>query len=89
VIHWSRQLKDVLNSQDISGLDETAGPLEEIEFWKNRNQDLMGISKQLNKSSVRRITLTLDLAKSSYIASFMKLSRQIQVILSYLNKKLC
>lgn len=63
----------------MSGLDETAGPLEEIEFWKNRTQDLMGISKQLNKPSVRRITLTLDLAKSSYIASFIKLSKQIQV----------
>ncbi len=85
MIHWSRQLKDVLNSQDMSGLDETAGPLEEIEFWKNRNQDLMGISKQLNKPSVKRITLTLDLAKSSYISSFMKLSRQIQVCILLIN----
>lgn len=80
VIHWSRQLKDVLNSQDMSGLDETAGPLEEIDFWKARNQDLMGISKQLNKPSVKRITQILDLAKSSYISSFVKLAKQIQVI---------
>jgi dynein heavy chain len=73
----------VLNSQDMSGLDETAGPLEEIEFWKARTQDLMGISKQLNKASVKRITTTLDLAKSSYIASFIKLSKQIQVRKSF------
>ena len=79
VIHWSRQLKDVLNSQDMSGLDETAGPLEEIDFWKARNQDLMGISKQLNKPSVKRITKVLDMAKSSYVSSFVKLAKQIQV----------
>lgn len=62
----------------MSGLDETAGPLEEIDFWRARNQDLMGISKQLNKGSVKRITKVLELAKSSYIASFVKLAKQIQ-----------
>jgi dynein heavy chain len=63
----------------MSGLDETAGPLEEIDFWKARNQDLMGISKQLNKPSVKKITKILDTAKSSYITSFVKLAKQIQV----------
>jgi dynein heavy chain len=62
----------------MSGLDETAGPLEEIDFWRARNQDLMGISKQLNKSSVKRITKILDEAKSSYIGSFVRLAKQIQ-----------
>jgi dynein heavy chain, axonemal len=79
VIYWCRQLKDVLNSQDISDLDETAGPLEEIDFWKARSQNLLGISKQLNKKSVKKITSILDLAKSSYISSFHKLSKQIEV----------
>ena len=60
-------------------MDETAGPLEEIDFWKARNQDLMGISKQLNKPGVKKITRILDAAKSSYIAAFLKLARQIQV----------
>lgn len=63
----------------MSGIDETAGPLEEIDFWKARNQDLMGISKQLNKTTVKRISKILDHAKSSYIGSFQKLARQIQV----------
>lgn len=63
----------------MSGLDETAGPLEEIEFWKARNQDLMGISKQLNKPSIKKITKILDTAKSSYVTSFIKLAKQIQV----------
>lgn len=79
VVHWTRQLKDVLGTQDTSGLDETAGPLEEIDFWKARNQDLLGISKQLNKPSVKKITKILDIAKSSYITSFLKLAKQILV----------
>ena len=62
----------------MSGLDETAGPLEEIDFWRARNQDLMGISKQLNKTSVKRITTILDTAKSSYVGSFVRLAKQIQ-----------
>ena len=62
----------------MSGLDETAGPLEEIDFWKAKNNDLTGISKQLNKPSVKRITRILELAKSSYVGSFVKLAKQIQ-----------
>jgi dynein heavy chain len=61
------------------GQDETAGPLEEIDFWKARSQDLMGISKQLNKHGVKNITKLLHSAKSSYVSSFIKLARQIQV----------
>jgi dynein heavy chain, axonemal len=63
----------------MSGLDETAGPLEEIDFWKARSHDLTGISKQLNKHSVRRITRILNEAKSSYVGAFVKLAKQIQV----------
>ena len=37
-----------------------------------------GISKQLNKPSVKRITRILLLAKSSYVGSFVKLAKQIQ-----------
>ncbi len=52
--------------------------MEEIDFWKAKSQDLTGISKQLNKASVKRITRILQLAKSSYVASFTKLAKQIQ-----------
>ncbi len=62
----------------MSGLDETAGPLEEIDFWKAKSQDLTGISKQLSKPTVKRITRILELAKSSYVGSFIKLAKQIQ-----------
>lgn len=36
MIHWTRQIKEVLSAQDALQTSENAGPLEEIDFWKNR-----------------------------------------------------
>ena len=80
MIHWARQIKEVLNTQDAFEMAETSGPLDEIEFWKNRCQDLSGISQQLDKKGVKKIELILETAKSSYVAPFRKLSSQIKVI---------
>jgi len=79
MIHWTRQIKEVLSAQDAVQTSENAGPLEEIEFWKNRCADLSGITTQLDKPGVKRITSLLQLAKSSYVAPFLKLSSQIKV----------
>ena len=82
MIHWTRQIKEVLSSQDNFEMSENSGPLEEIEFWKNRCSDLSGISSQLDKPGVKKISHILELAKSSYVAPFTKLSGQIKVSLS-------
>lgn len=58
---------------------ENAGPLDEIEFWRNRCVDLSGITSQLEKPGVKHITQILELAKSSYVAPFLRLSSQIIV----------
>lgn len=79
MIHWTRQIKEVLSAQDALQTSENAGPLEEIEFWKNRCADLSGISTQLDKPGVKKITAILQVAKSSYVAPFLKLSGQIKV----------
>ncbi|XP_064639639.1 dynein axonemal heavy chain 2-like isoform X2 [Lineus longissimus] len=78
MIHWTRQIKEVLSSQDAFETAENSGPLEEIEFWKNRCADLSGISQQLDKPGVKKITEILQLAKSSYVVPFLKLSSQIK-----------
>ncbi|KAL3846382.1 hypothetical protein ACJMK2_017380 [Sinanodonta woodiana] len=78
MIHWARQIKEVLNTQDAFEMAENSGPLDEIEFWKNRCADLSGISTQLDKSGVKKIEQILDMAKSSYVAPFKKLSSQIK-----------
>lgn len=78
VIHWTRQIKEVLSSQSALDDDERTGPLDEIEFWRNRCDDLVGISKQLDNKNILTIAKTLILAKSSYIAPFIQLSEEIK-----------
>lgn len=79
MIHWTRQIKEVLSAQESVEMGENLGPLEEIEFWHNRCMDLSGISKQLVKQGVKHIESVLLLSKSSYLPPFLKLAQQIQV----------
>ncbi|XP_074979886.1 dynein axonemal heavy chain 2 isoform X4 [Caretta caretta] len=78
MIHWTRQIKEVLRAQEAVESRESTGPLEEIEFWRNRCTDLSEISKQLCRQGVTHIESILVLSKSSYVAPFQRLARQIQ-----------
>ncbi|VDL84400.1 unnamed protein product [Schistocephalus solidus] len=78
VIHWTRQIKEVLTSQNMMDDMEGVGPLEEIDFWKNRCDDLMGISKQLDNEQIIHVSKVLTLAKSSYINAFIRLAEEIK-----------
>ncbi|XP_063786889.1 dynein axonemal heavy chain 2 [Pseudophryne corroboree] len=78
MVHWTRQIKEVLSAQEALEMGESSGPLEEIEFWRDRCTDLSGISTQLDKPGVKHIELILEMAKSSYVGPFRKLSKQIQ-----------
>mgnify|MGYP003430812870 CR=1 FL=1 len=79
VIHWTRQIKEVLNSQESLEMTDGAGPLEEIQFWKARCDDLSGLTRQLDQAGVGRVISIMEMAKSSYLPPFTKLSKQIQV----------
>ncbi|RQM24639.1 hypothetical protein B5M09_005107 [Aphanomyces astaci] len=78
VIHWTRQIKEVVNNQDNAHDAEGAGPLEEIKFWEHRTEDLSGITDQLNRPGVKDIVDILSLAKSSYLQPFETLSQIIK-----------
>ena len=73
------QLKEVVYAQDSQEITENSGPLEEIEFWRNRCVDLSSISTQLDKPEVKKIESILDAVKSSYVGQFRKYAQQIQV----------
>ena len=78
VIRWTRQIKDVINNQDILQDTEGTGPLEEIQFWRSRTQDLSGISEQLKKEGVTQIVSVLKFAKSPYLGPFTSIVDSIQ-----------
>jgi dynein heavy chain len=77
LVHWTRQIKEVINSQHNTEASESSGPLEEIEFWRRRGEDLSGISNQINREEVVKIIKVLELAKSSYLDQFTRLSNLI------------
>ena len=78
LIHWTRQIKEVVNNQGNSENAENSGPLAEIQFWRSRTVDLSGIKTQLTQEGVERIVAVLEMAKSSYLAPFLELSHRIQ-----------
>ena len=78
MIHWTRQIKDVLGAQDSIETGDGDGPLEEIQFWRDRCENLSGISSQVRDPKVTRISQILEQTNSSYLASFLKISRMIQ-----------
>lgn len=78
IIHWTRQIKEVINNQHAAESGESSGPMEEIQFWKSRCEDLSGISQQLKHDDIKKIIDVLTLARSSYLDQFLRLSNLIQ-----------
>lgn len=79
LIHWTEQIKELLNAQDMTKAGDNCGPLQEIDFWKSRSKKLSDVSQQLQKPAVRHIYSILEFCKSLYVPRFCKLSEQIQV----------
>lgn len=87
LIHWTRQIKEVVSTQQDSSSaggggqgqeSESAGPLDEIEFWRARDVDLSRLHKQLQSPELQRVLEVLEVAKSSYLRHFRLLERDIQ-----------
>nr|XP_055054184.1 LOW QUALITY PROTEIN: dynein axonemal heavy chain 2 [Misgurnus anguillicaudatus] len=78
IIHWTRQIKEVLSAQEIGEMGESSGPLEEISFWKSRFADLANISQQLQKPGVCHMLKILQLCSPFYTSQFSELAKHIQ-----------
>ncbi|XP_061620043.1 LOW QUALITY PROTEIN: dynein axonemal heavy chain 2 [Phyllopteryx taeniolatus] len=77
LIHWTDQIKELLNVQDFSGSDNS-GPLQEIAYWESHSKKLRDMSKQLQKPGVKHIQQMLELANSLYVKRFLKLAKELQ-----------
>jgi len=79
LIQWTRQIKEVVSNQDNNvELGEDAGPLDEIEFWQRRSDDLNGISAQLNAPGVAKIVDVLEQCDSDYLELYREHSNHIR-----------
>ncbi|XP_042329853.1 dynein axonemal heavy chain 2-like [Sceloporus undulatus] len=67
-----------MSSDNTEEEDFVADSPAKIEFWRNCCMDLSEISKQLCQEGVKHIESILCLSKSSYVAPFQRLAKQIQ-----------
>ena len=88
VIHWTRQIKELLAAPGSQESTEGAGPLSELEYWTQRCDDLSGMVKvaawfatvwhyiPLYSKTVPRITMTCQhvLENTDFIACVCFLS---------------
>ncbi|XP_055012614.1 dynein axonemal heavy chain 2 [Boleophthalmus pectinirostris] len=78
MIHWTDQIKKLLNEQEITKMSDSCGPLQEIDLWRSRAAKLLDISQQLQKPGVKHIQSILEMSKSLYAQRFSKLAHEIQ-----------
>jgi dynein heavy chain len=80
VITWTKQIKSVLK-QDPENVLKTGAdpnPLAEIDFWKNKTENLNSIHKQLQSDKIKRVLKFLEQTKSTYTSQFAKLTKEVQ-----------
>ena len=77
LIHWYRQIKDVVNNQDTPD-SENAGPLTEIAYWRQRKINLSNIDQQLERPELHKIKNIVNLVDRSYVKNFEDLTKNIK-----------
>ena len=54
-------------------------PMAEIEFWKNKSENLNQICTQLNSERIKKVLKFLEQNKSTYTTPFSKLQKEVQI----------
>ena len=57
------------------GLQETGvrlGPLQELQFWSERAQDLSSVSAQLSNAKTANLIKLLEVSQSTYYPGFVR-----------------
>jgi dynein heavy chain len=79
IITWTKQIQHVL-TQDPEALLKDGRhpePLVEIDFWKNKAENLNSIHTQLGDDSLRRVLQYLEERKSTYTGPFARLQMDV------------
>jgi len=75
IIHWQKQIKNVLKQDPENSLKDGKHPepMTEIDFWKNKSENLNSICIQLNSDRIKKVLKFLEQNKSTYTTPFSKL----------------
>ncbi|CAG9311235.1 unnamed protein product [Blepharisma stoltei] len=80
VITWTKQIKNVLKQDPETALKQgqDPNPLVEIEFWKNKAENLNSIHQQLQSEKISKVLKFLEQNKSTYTNQFSKLKKEVK-----------
>lgn len=77
VIGWTRQIKELVSSQDSPGSKTIDTPLDEINYWRRRTNNLQVLTDRLMHPDLNKITKVLSRNNSSYLQQFTDESEKI------------
>lgn len=79
VITWTKQIRNVLKQDPETVLKsgQDPNPLVELDFWRNKAENLNSIHQQLHTEKIRRVLKFLDQNKSTYTSQFAKLLKDV------------
>ncbi|XP_066468990.1 dynein axonemal heavy chain 9 [Tiliqua scincoides] len=83
VIEWTHQIQGVLKRESSEPLlqDQDSTPKVELDFWKNRCEDLQCIYSQLKAKKVLTMVELLDRVQSTYFQAFKSVFSDVEAAL--------
>ncbi|KFQ91060.1 Dynein heavy chain 9, axonemal, partial [Nipponia nippon] len=84
IIDWSYQIQEALKKESSEPLlqGSNPNPKVELEFWKNRCDDLECIYNQLRTRKVRNMMEVLERVESSYVPAFKSMLMDVEAALA-------
>lgn len=76
VQQWTQQLTPLLEAEERS-ISERPTLSDEVQYWRNRSQDLENIFEQLKENVVRQMAATLEEIGSAQSSAFKMLLRRV------------
>ena len=81
ISHWTRQIKAELKKdpENVLKNQNHPDPLAEVEFWRNKSDNLNSICDQLASERIKKVLKFLEQNKSTQTSAFSKLQREVQL----------
>ena len=81
IMHWTKQIKAELKKDPENALKNNnhPDPLTEVNFWKNKAENLNSICDQLNSERIKKVLKFLEQNKSTQTSAFSKLQKEVQL----------
>jgi len=85
---WTKQIRHVLKLDPETELKKgnNPGPQVEIDFWKNKADNLNSVWEQLNSPPIQQVMTFLDDNHSTYSQPFQQLQKDVQQAMDEANE---